>query len=184
MSEVWKTYPVCKDYAVSNMGRVKRYERTYVRSDGYKTTIKEKILNTPLNQDGYPRARLKDRHVFVHRMVLETFVGPKPSEIHQACHNNGIPTDNRVENLRWDDPKNNVRDRIRHGTYQIGEKNHQNKYPDDLIIKLGNSDGPVKEVAQYYNVKKSLVYYARFRKRRSKGVFSPIYQIVGKDGGV
>jgi hypothetical protein len=176
MNEIWKPYPPCQIYEVSNLGRVRRLETTIIRNDGVVTVLPKKLLTIRENHDGYPRVRLKDRQIFVHRMVLEAFVGPKPADKYQGCHNNGIPNDNRVENLRWDTPSNNVRDRIRHNTYQIGEKNHQNKYPDDLIIKLGNSTDCVSEVAQYYNVKRSLVYYARRRKRIKKGVFSPIYE--------
>lgn len=183
MNEIWKQHPIFTEYEISNIGNVKRLQRTYYRSDGFSTTIKEKLLKPAQNKDGYPRVKLKSCLVFVHRLVLETFVGLKPSEKHQVCHNNGIPNDNRVENLRWDEPKNNVRDRIAHGTYQIGEKNHQNKYPDDLILKLGNAEGRIVEIAQHYNVKRSLVYYARHRKRKQKGVFSPIYQVVGANGG-
>lgn len=51
---------------------------------------------------------------FVHRMVLLAFVGPCPRGM-EACHNNGQPGDNRVENLRWDTRSNNLYDRIRHG---------------------------------------------------------------------
>jgi hypothetical protein len=170
-------------YEVSNIGRIKRLKTIIVRNDGVVTVLPEKLLTIRENQDGYPRARLKDRQIFVHRMVLEAFVGPQPAKNYQACHNNGIPNDNRVENLRWDTPSNNVRDRIRHNTYQIGEKNHQNKYPDDLILALGNSIDCAREVAQYYNVRRNLVYYARRKKRIAKGVFSPIYQVVGENGG-
>ena len=35
----------------------------------------------------------------VHRLVLEAFVGPNPPGL-ECCHNNGDPSDNRVENLR------------------------------------------------------------------------------------
>jgi hypothetical protein len=51
----------------------------------------------------------------VHRLVLEAFVGPSPEGM-EACHNNGIRTDNRLENLRWDTRSNSHRDKIRHGT--------------------------------------------------------------------
>ena len=179
MNEIWKPYPKMPEYEISNLGRVKRLQRTYKRSDGFLTTIKEKLLSPRENSDGYPRVKLRDKLVFVHRLVLETFVGEKPGEKYQACHNNGIPNDNRVENLRWDLPSNNVRDRIRHGTYQIGEKNHQNKYPDDLIINLATRPGNAREIAMYYNVPRKLVWYARHKKKIKKGVFSENYQVVG-----
>jgi hypothetical protein len=41
----------------------------------------------------------------------------------QCCHTNGKASDNRLENLRWDTPANNVADRKKHGTYQWGKNN-------------------------------------------------------------
>lgn len=52
----------------------------------------------------------------VHRMVLEAFVGPCPDGM-QGCHWNGEPADNRVENLRWDTPRSNMADKLRHGQH-------------------------------------------------------------------
>ncbi len=60
--------------------------------------------------DGHPRYRA------VHRLVLETFVGPCPEGM-EACHNNGIRTDNRLENLRWDTHSEDSKDAIWHGTH-------------------------------------------------------------------
>jgi hypothetical protein len=46
------------------------------------------------------------------------FVGPAPEGM-EGCHYNGDPTDNRLENLRWDTRKANVADAIRHGTFSF-----------------------------------------------------------------
>jgi hypothetical protein len=51
----------------------------------------------------------------VHRLVLEAFVGPRPSGM-ECCHNNGDPSDNRLENLRWDTRSANQKDAVRHGS--------------------------------------------------------------------
>lgn len=52
---------------------------------------------------------------YVHRMVLETFVGPCPPGC-EARHLNGNPSDNRLENLRWGSPHENFWDSVEHGT--------------------------------------------------------------------
>jgi hypothetical protein len=62
----------------------------------------------------------------VHQLILETFVGPRPPGM-EACHNNGDPSDNRLQNLRWDTPKNNHADRKIHGTLVNGEKHYKAK---------------------------------------------------------
>jgi hypothetical protein len=51
----------------------------------------------------------------VHRLVLELFVGLCPLGW-EACHNDGVRTNNSVTNLRWDTPASNQADRVQHGT--------------------------------------------------------------------
>lgn len=48
--------------------------------------------------------------VYVHRAVLESFVGPCPVGM-QACHKDGNPSNNRIYNLRWDTHMNNELDK-------------------------------------------------------------------------
>jgi hypothetical protein len=50
----------------------------------------------------------------VHQLVLEAFVGPRPSG-QQGCHRNGVATDCRLQNLRWDTPAGNAADTVRRG---------------------------------------------------------------------
>ncbi len=52
----------------------------------------------------------------IHQLILETFVGSRPNSL-VACHNNGNNQDNRLENLRWDTQRSNVKDSINTGTH-------------------------------------------------------------------
>jgi len=52
------------------------------------------------------------RHAYVHVLVLEAFVGPRPDG-HVACHRNDQSHDNRIANLYWGTVDDNVADRIR-----------------------------------------------------------------------
>jgi hypothetical protein len=63
---------------------------------------------------------------WVHRLVLEAFVGPAPAGC-IACHFDGDPANNRQSNLRWDTPAANYDDARRHGTALIGERNPATK---------------------------------------------------------
>jgi hypothetical protein len=65
----------------------------------------------------------KRSNKYVHRMVLEAFVGPAPGPGHHGAHANGTKTDNRLENLRWATPAENNADKILHGTVNNGERN-------------------------------------------------------------
>lgn len=70
-------------------------------------------LSVALCRDG--KATTKE----IHRLVLESFVGPCPPRM-EACHNNGNRHDNRLCNLRWDTRKNNHADKKSHGTHLWG----------------------------------------------------------------
>ena len=73
---------------------------------------------------------------FVHRLVLETYVGPRPKNM-EACHFNGNKTDNKVGNLRWDTKSENSLDSVRHGTHaglkRKGEKHPLSKLTEDKV---------------------------------------------------
>lgn len=73
----------------------------------------------------YPLVRLhRDRHGHsrtVHRLVMEAFVGPRPPGM-MCRHLNGNPHDNRLSNLAWGTPAENVADAVRHGTHARGER--------------------------------------------------------------
>ena len=55
-----------------------------------------------LCRNGQPYARN------VHRLVADAFLSPCPEGM-ECCHNNGIASDNRLENLRWDTRSSNIK---------------------------------------------------------------------------
>jgi hypothetical protein len=69
-----------------------------------------------------PRVRLADRKQYsVHVLVLLAFIGPRPDG-QEACHGDGNPLNNRLENLRWDTHLANEADKTIHGTRPVGER--------------------------------------------------------------
>jgi|HubBroStandDraft_6_1064221.scaffolds.fasta_scaffold203511_1 hypothetical protein len=85
---------------------------------------------------GYPTVTVqrstRSVSMYVHRLVLEAFVGPCPTGM-QACHFNGVRTDNRAANLRWDTPAGNSADMDRHGTRPMGEAHHAAKLTSEQV---------------------------------------------------
>lgn len=74
----------------------------------------------------------------VHRLVLEAFVGPCPEGM-ECCHNDGNKKNNNRRNLRWDTPKNNHQDAVRHGTHAgliKGEKHGGSKLTDKQVKEI------------------------------------------------
>lgn len=117
-------------YEVSNQGRVRSLDRERLRNigSGVETNkLKGRILRACRRRSGHYACSLGDGKRqsvrVVHQLVLEAFVGPRP-EGYEACHNNGDPSDNRVENLRWDTKSANALDSVRHGTHWQARKTH------------------------------------------------------------
>lgn len=52
----------------------------------------------------------KRRHAYVHHLILEAFVGPRPPG-HVACHKNDNGFDNRLSNLYWGTSEDNLADK-------------------------------------------------------------------------
>lgn len=111
-------------YSVSNLGQVKVHARTSPHWQGGTLRRPERILKLGIDTDGYQHAgltkdgRLRTRKV--HLLVLEAFIGPKPEGL-QVAHGDGCRTNNQLTNLRYDTPKGNIADRVRHGTQLRGE---------------------------------------------------------------
>ncbi len=125
-------------YHVGTDGRIKSYiihGNPKIRGIG--TTFR--FLNPYLDGYGYPSVTLvKDRRRFyhkVHRLVLTTFVGPCPPGM-ECCHNDGNRGNPRLENLRWDTRKNNVKDALNQGTMLLGSKNGQSKLTESNVREI------------------------------------------------
>lgn len=111
-------------YKVSDWGRV----HSYWGAGGRGGHGRRSIGLTPKLLKGSPHARghltvvlyrnqsREKRTAYIHTLVLEAFVGPCPAGM-EACHApDPNPTNNRLDNLRWDTPTENQIDRLRHGT--------------------------------------------------------------------
>lgn len=73
------------------------------------------------------------RHVFVHHLILEAFVGPCPDGM-EGCHfPDRDPTNNRLDNLRWDTKKANHADAIAHGTKGSGDNSGRSKLTSEQV---------------------------------------------------
>lgn len=79
----------------------------------------------------------------VHRLVLETFVGPCPENM-ECLHGDGNKTNNNVDNLRWGTRVENIQDSIDHGVFYRATEaaaiaNRGRRVPDWVRRKI--SDG-------------------------------------------
>lgn len=105
--ECWRTIAGFPQYEVSDCGRVRSLKKGV------------KILKPQQHSGGYQKVTFwrngEEHQIFVHKLVLIAFVGPRPASL-QACHGDGDKTNNQLFNLRWDTPAANQMDRVAHGT--------------------------------------------------------------------
>lgn len=114
-------------YEVSDGGQVRSLDRVVAHCHGSTKSIKGRVLRPSVRADGRSCVSLKrdGQRVIraVHRLVLEAFVGPCPEGM-EGCHEDGDPTNNRLENLRWGTHSSNMLDRVRHGNHPNTQKTH------------------------------------------------------------
>lgn len=119
MTEQWKPVVGYEGlYEVSDHGRVRSLDRAVRGKDKRTQKIKGAILKPTKGLDGRYRMSLyrdgERKGALPYRLVLEAFRGPCPPG-HEACHWDDDPMNNRLDNLRWDTPSGNQRDRVRNG---------------------------------------------------------------------
>jgi hypothetical protein len=122
-AEKWAPIPryegICE---VSDRGRV----RSLDRMTGNRWA-RGALKKTWLNDQGYLLVVLckngGNERVSVHALVLEAFVGPRPAGM-VTRHLNGDSQDNRLENLTYGTQRENLLDRVRHGTDPNASKTH------------------------------------------------------------
>lgn len=89
--------------------------------------------------EGIPTVNLslcgRSRTFKIHRLVLEAFVGPCPEGM-ECCHNDGDPANNHVGNLRWDTHRNNLADKVRHGTHNRGQRHPMAKLGESEVLEI------------------------------------------------
>lgn len=137
--ETWK--PVVGyegHYEVSDLGRVRSLDRIIVTKSGVKKRRKGQLIRAIVQKHGYTAVGINGTKT-IHRLVLEAFNGPCPEGM-EACHENGIRSDNRLINLRWDTSSSNNVDIVKHGKHwQVAKvtcpRGHKLAHPNLLTGK-------------------------------------------------
>ena len=143
-------------YQVSNFGRIRSVKTGKIK----KQTI-DKISNRP-----YLSLWRENKSTLCrpHKLVMEAFVSVRPEGM-ECCHNDGNPQNNHWSNLRWDTPKNNHADKIKHGTTNRGEQCGTAKLTLEQVRAIRQDTRLQRIIAAEYGVRDNTISRIKSFKR-------------------
>lgn len=145
-------------YDISNFGRI--------RSNLKGKTV---ILRPRLNRNGYQKVYLTNpeqrKNKFVHRLVLETFVGACPEGM-EGSHIDGNKENNNLHNLNWESRTDNVRRRS-------DSKLKLSYLKASWIRLLLNKGWSVKKLCKEFEVTNPQIYRIKNNKQWKKSLCVP-----------
>ena len=149
-------------YQVSNLARVRSLYK------GKTKLIKPDIIHT-----GYLRVTLykdgKTKNHYVHVLVAKAFI-PNPEGKRQVNHINGDKADNRVENLEWLTPSENIHHAFETGLSKRGCEHGRAKFTAEQVREIrrdcvpGDPERGFRFFAKKFNVNHRIIsdaYYGR-----------------------
>lgn len=105
-------------YQVSSLGQVRRDPAC-----GFEYLLQAKVPDEPrryaaisFRNNGFRKRR------YVHHVVAEAFLPPRPSPEHELRHLDGDRANNAASNLAWGTRQDNANDRAAHGRTAVGER--------------------------------------------------------------
>jgi hypothetical protein len=149
--EIFKQIEGYKNYKVSTFGNVYRNDKKLM------PVLKNGYHSISLSRDG------KVKKCYIHRLVAFAFI-ENTNNKKQINHKNGIRTDNNIDNLEWNTPKENIIHSFkvlkRKSASLKGESNGMYKYrgannPNSKRVQCLNDSkiyGSRKEAARYYGI--------------------------------
>lgn len=164
-----KDIPGFPGYQIDTEGII--YSSLIVGSRPLKYSNNWRTISPSKSKRGYLQIRLRDkdgviRKRYVHQLVLESFVGPRPYG-YDTCHYPDCDkTNNRLSNLRYDNHKDNMKDMIKHGNAGKckGTKNGMSKLKESDVIEIKNilknkvvHKQSYASIARLFNVDQSLI---------------------------
>lgn len=155
MNEIWKPISGYHGYEVSNKGNVRSFKPRSGRGELEK---QPRPLKSHVTKKGYVHVTMsingKKSTRFVHHLVLENFVGPRPSGM-ETRHLDGDQKNNYLENLEWGTSSENTQDQRAHGTFKSFSKlSKENVISIKIRLQSGESQSII---AKDYGVNQNTI---------------------------
>lgn len=154
--EEWKPLPLNPNYWASSLGRI--------ASGPGRTTLGRVLAQHPTTSGRLrvslgtgPKGSIKRE---VHRLICEAFHGLPPDPLLEAAHNDGDALNNLPSNLRWATHRENIADKVRHGTQLRGSRVSRSKLTEGQVADLRRAVAAGADrfqVARTYGVHKNHV---------------------------
>jgi hypothetical protein len=143
-------------YQVSNFGRIRSIKTGKIKEQTIQDNDNRPYLGLWKNN--------KQKICRPHKLVMEAFVGIRPQGM-ECCHNDGNPQNNHWSNLRWDTPKNNHADKVKHGTTNRGEQCGTAKLTLEQVRAIRQDTRLQRIIAAEYGVKDNTISRIKSFKR-------------------
>jgi len=137
---MWRKLYNFENYEITENGKIRSWHLIGGGFVPFRKPSTPRMIKAQIHpKTGYVYVSLKHKKKrvmkYVHRLVLESFVGPnRPGE--ETAHLNGKKTDNRLENLQWVSRKENHSHKILHCTTVRGSKHVLAKLTENKVIEI------------------------------------------------
>jgi hypothetical protein len=161
MYEVWRPVPDWEGlYEASSLGNVRslprqRNGRTYA-GRLLKPTLNPRYLVVGISDATTGRRKSTPVHV----LVAAAFLGPRPKGV-VVRHGPGGHLDNSIANLSYGTQQENIYDKHRDGTRQLGERCGRAKLTSSQVMKIRTlaSSVPLRSLARQFQVSQRTIQW-------------------------
>jgi len=145
----------------------KPFFKYMVSEDG--DVIGRKPIKPFKDKDGYLRVALhykgnrKQTKIHVHRLVFMVWKNEIPANM-VCCHIDSNILNNHYSNLRVDTQKNNIKDKLKNGTWQAGSTHPGTIYSDEDVLQVQQTimDKPHLKLRELANIFSHIPKYTIF----------------------
>ncbi len=171
-TERWKLIPGFLHYEASSLGRIRTLDRRTLDTLGRRQKHRGRMLSLTASRQGYLQVLLYQdgirRSMLVHRLVATAWLGECPDGM-EVNHKNCNKADNRIGNLEYVTPSENVVHSFDSGRSARGEDHRDNKLSVEQVRSIRaaweSGSSTQTKLAEKYGVSPGTIHKIVSRKR-------------------